>query len=165
MLYELASYFKSQNKTVYIVGLSFGAFAGIDFMAQYGPMADGYLLMVGRLDMTEAIWKSFSEGVEATFEEDATTVKIGEKSRQIRGINLNKLAAGFGHNRYTEKLQNTDLSKLIYYYGKKDQSVGKLTDAEIKFLENKGATVVGFDGGHNQTLDHLREALQRLLKD
>ncbi|MEL6558547.1 MAG: hypothetical protein AAFQ94_10205 [Bacteroidota bacterium] len=164
MLYELASYFKSHEKTVYIVGLSFGAFAGIDCIAEYGPLVDGYLLMVGRLDMTETIWKSFSEGVEATFEEDAITVKIGQKPEKTSSINLNKIAAGYGFNRYSERLQDTDLSKLIYYFGKKDQSVGKLTESEIELLENNGATVVGFNGGHNQTLDYLREALQKLLQ-
>ncbi len=164
MLKDLVSYFKSKNKTVFVVGLSFGAFAGIDLLAEYGNIADGYLLMVGRLDMTEDIWQSFSQGISATFEEDASTVKIEKRPAELTAVNLNKIAAGFGHNRYTKLVQDTDLSNLTYYYGKKDQSVGKLTDEEIKFLESKSAKVVGFDGGHNQTLDFLKEGLALLLK-
>lgn len=163
MLHKLVTYFKGQNKTVYIAGLSFGAFAGIDFISEHGNIADGYLFMVGRLDMTEEVWKSFSQGIEAPFEADATTVIVKSKSDDVKVINTNKIAAGFGYNRYTELLKDTDLSNLIYYFGKKDQSVGKLTDAEVQFLESKGAKVVGFDGGHNQTLDHLKEALTTLL--
>lgn len=165
MLKDLVSYFKSENKVVYVVGLSFGAFAGIDFIAEYGNIADGYLFMVGRLDMTEAVWQSFSQGISATFKEDASTVIIGEKSDELSVINLNKIAAGFGHNRYTELLQHTNLSNLTYYYGKKDQSVGRLTDYEIQFLEAREATVKGFNGGHNQTLDYLKEGLALLLKE
>lgn len=165
MLHTLVTYFKGQNKTVYIAGLSFGAFAGIDFLAEHGNIADGYMFMVGRLDMTEEVWKAFSQGIEATFEEDATTVIVKSKAEEPRALNTNKIAAGFGYNRYTQLLKDTDLSNLIYYYGKKDQSVGKLTDSEIQFLESKGAKVVGFDGGHNQTLDHLNEALSQLLQD
>ncbi|MEM1340618.1 MAG: hypothetical protein AAGF96_22875 [Bacteroidota bacterium] len=165
ILHELVTYFKAQNKTVYLAGLSFGAFAGIDFIAEYGNTADGYLFMVGRLDMTPEVWQSFSQGVEATFEEDATTVIVKSKAEDFKSININKIAAGFGHNRYTELVKEEDLSNLIYYYGKKDQSVGKLTDAEVQFLESKGAKVIGFDGGHNQTLDHLKEGLTLLLKN
>ncbi|MEM9078839.1 MAG: hypothetical protein AAGC43_17495 [Bacteroidota bacterium] len=165
ILHTLVTYFKGQNKTVYIAGLSFGAFAGIDFLAEHGNIADGYMFMVGRLDMTEDVWKSFSQGIEATFEEDATTVIVNSKAEEPRALNTNKIAAGFGYNRYTQLLKDIDLSNLIYYYGKKDQSVGKLTDAEIQFLESKGAKVVGFDGGHNQTLDHLNAALTTLLKN
>ena len=165
MLHALVTYFKAQNKTVYVAGLSFGAFAGIDCIAKHGNIADGYMFMVGRLDMTPEVWQSFSQGIEATFEADATTAIVKAKSEDIKGVNSNKIAAGFGCNRYTELLKDTDLSNLIYYYGKKDQSVGKLTDDEIAFLESKGAKVVGFDGGHNQTLDHLKEALAMLLRE
>ncbi|MEO1054428.1 MAG: hypothetical protein AAFX87_27570 [Bacteroidota bacterium] len=165
MLKDLVSYFKSENKTVYVVGLSFGAFAGMDFIAKYGNIADGYLFMVGRLDMTEKVWQSFSQGIEATFDEDASTVIIGKKPGELSTINLNKIAAGFGHNRYTALLRDTNLSNVIYYHGKKDQSVGKLTDKEIEFLESREATVKAFDGGHNQTLDHLKEGLTLLLQE
>ena len=108
MLHELVTYFKGQNKTVYIAGLSFGAFAGIDFLAEHGNIADGYLFMVGRLDMTEEIWTSFSQGIEATFEEDATTVVVKSKAEEPRALNINKIAAGFGYNRYTQLLKDTD---------------------------------------------------------
>lgn len=165
MMKELVKYFKSENKTVYVVGLSFGAFVGLDLISQYGNIADGYLLMVGRLDMTEAIWQSFSKGIGVDFEEDATTVTQGIKPEQIDAINRNKIAAGYAYKRYTQLLKDIKLNNLIYYYGKKDQTVGKLTDIEVEFLKSAGAKVIGWDGGHNEALNYLQEGLKTLLTE
>ncbi|QTD37541.1 hypothetical protein JL193_15910 [Polaribacter batillariae] len=166
MLYDLISYFKSENKKVYIVGISFGSFVGEGLIAEYGNIADGYLLAVGRLDMTEEIWKAYSKGIAASFKEDAINVVVGSRSDdEVTTVNIRKIAAGFGHNRYTKLLENTDLSNLTYLYAKSDQNVGKLTDDEIKFLKSKGANVIGFEGGHRSWTKHLKEGIDLLLKN
>ena len=165
VLYNLTNFFKSENKKVFIVGISFGAFTGASFIAEYGNIADGHLFMVGRLDMPEGIWKAFSGGINADFKEDAVTVKMGNKSGDVTAINLRKIAAGFGHSRYSKLLQDIDLSNLTYFYAKNDQSVGKLTDDEIDFLKSKDANVISFDGTHGNWPGHLKEGLELLLNN
>ena len=52
-----------------------------------------------------------------------------------------------GKHRYTRLLAGTDLSKVIYAYGTTDQAVGRLTGAEVAFLESRGAEVLAVEGG------------------
>lgn len=66
-LFELISFFKSQNKKVYVVGASYGSFVGLKSIVDNKNIADGYLLMVGRLDMTEEVSKAYSKGLKAKF--------------------------------------------------------------------------------------------------
>ncbi|WP_289039621.1 hypothetical protein [uncultured Zobellia sp.] len=163
MLHELVSYFKSENKKVFIVGISYGCFAGQDYISKFGNIADGYLLMVGRLDIAEEVWRAYSEGIDAGFEEDAISTKVEQKAEELMMINSHKVAAAYGYKRYSELLKNTDLSNLIYYHALKDANVGKLTEDEIDFLNTKGAHVVGFDDVHTAWRKHLKEALELLL--
>ena len=51
------------------------------------------------------------------------------------------LLANISGNRYTEILKDRDLSKITYYFGGKDRAVGRLTNAEVRFLTGKE----GFD--------------------
>ena len=163
ILYDIVTYFKSQNKKVYVTGFSFGAFAGVDLLAEYGNIADGYLLMVGRLDMTEKVWKSFSNGIGAMFKEDGTEVIVDKKGTSVVENNLKKIASGLGHKRYTTLLKNTDLSNLIYVSGKKDQAVGRLTKKELDFLTSKKVNVITLEGGHESMGKYLKDGLKLLL--
>ena len=162
-LFELVSYFKSQNKKVYVIGGSYGSFVGLNSIVDYENIADGYLLMVGRLDMNEEVWKAYSKGNEAKFEEDGIGVKLGEKSENIYTVNMRKIAAEISQDRYTELLDNTNLSNLTYIFIENDQSVGRLTENEIKFLESKNAKVISVEGAHGNFFDHLKKGLQLLL--
>lgn len=168
ILNDIVLYFKSQNKTVYVTGFSIGAFACADLLAEYGNIADRYLLMVGRLDMTEKVWKAFSEGHYAEFKDDGMEVVIPRSNESepstVLEKNLSKIAAGFGHKRYTKLLENVDLSNVIYYYGKKDQNVGRLTQKEIEFLKSKKVNLVTKEGGHEILSVYLEEAFKILMK-
>ncbi|CAM3330620.1 hypothetical protein [Zobellia roscoffensis] len=163
MLNELVSYFKSENKKVFVVGISYGCFAGQDFISKFGNIADGYLLMAGRLDINEEVWRAYSEGIDAGFKEDAISPKVEQKGEDLMYINSHKIAAAYGYKRYSELLKNTDLSNLIYYHALKDLNVGKLTANEIEFLNTKGAKVIGFDDVHTAWRKNLKEALELLL--
>lgn len=143
----VVKYYKEQGKQVYVVGISFGAFVTADLIAEYGTdFADGYAIMVGRLDIDKEFWQAFSEGKGGSFENGVTPVI--EDTDDLIESNMYRLAAGIGHKRFTEKLADMDLSSVAYAYGKTDQAVGKLTDAEILFLENHGAKIFPNDGGH-----------------
>lgn len=161
-LYKVIKHFKDQNKKVYVVGGSFGAFMAQELIAEKGiDVADAYVIAVGRLDMNEETWKAFSKGNGGEFPDGVKFVFDGSED-DILSKNMSKLAAGLGHNRYTEKLKNFDLSKVTYIYGKTDQAVGKLTDIEIEFLKSRNATVIEDEGGHDAGYDRILEAIKSL---
>ncbi|MCW5518788.1 hypothetical protein J1N09_02995 [Aureitalea sp. L0-47] len=163
-LFELISFFKSQKKKVYVVGGSYGSLVGLKSIVDYDNIADRYLLMVGRLDMTKEISEAYSKGFEANFESDAITPIIGEKSDNIYTVNMRKIAAAINRDeKYTELLKDIDLSNLIYIYIENDQRVGKLTQHEIEFLESKNADVMSVKGEHGNWTEHLKMGLQLLL--
>lgn len=166
-LYELISYFKSQNKKVYVVGCSYGSFVGLKSIVDYKNIADGYLLMVGRLDMTQEVSNAYSKGLKAKFEEDAITPIIGKKSDNIYTVNMRKIASALSRDeKYTELLKDTDLSNVTYIYSEIDQSVGKLTEKEIAFLKSKNAEVVSVEIEHGKYFELvLKDGLEMLLDD
>ena len=162
-LYELISYFKSQHKKVYVVGGSYGSFVALNSLFKHKNIADKYLLFVGRLDMTEEVSEAYSKGFKAKFKSDGITPIIGEKSDNIYTVNMRKIASAISRDvKYTKFLKDIDLSNLIYIYIENDQSVGKLTQHEIEFLESKNADVLSVKGEHGNWTEHLKMGLQLL---
>jgi len=134
---KVVDFFKiQQGKTVYATGSSFGAFVVQELIATHGvDIADGYLIMAGRLNIDADAWQPLSQGQFAEFE-------------NAEERNLSKLAAGFAFNRYTGRLgSNSSLSKITYVYGNRDGQIGTLSTQEIQFLNDKGANVVLAEGG------------------
>lgn len=151
-LYNVVKYFKDQGRTVYVLGISFGAFMTQELINKKGlNVADKYLIMVGRLDINEVFWKGYSEGKAGRFINGITPVL--EEQTNITDKNMSKLAAGLGQNRYTELFNALDLSNITYVYGETDQAVGKLTDAEVQFLQSKGANIIAGNGNHSDTIE------------
>ena len=71
------------------------------------------------------------------------------------------------HDRYTERLSDTDLRKAIYVYATADTVVGRLAEPEVRFLQDNGATVIPGEGANHYTLalnqtilDRIHDALQ-----
>ena len=71
------------------------------------------------------------------------------------------------HDRYTERLSDTDLRKAIYVYATADTVVGRLAEPELRFLQDNEATVIPGDGANHYNLaldqailDRIHEALQ-----
>ncbi len=154
ILYKVIKYFKDQHKTVYILGISFGAFMTQELIAKKGiNIADKYLIMVGRLDINGVFWQGFKEGKGGSFEHGVTPVLIDQTHTLER--NMSRLAAGLGRNRYTQVLDTyQDLSKITYIYGRMDDAVGRLTDYEIQFLQSKNVRIVAGSGSHSETIDN-----------
>ena len=48
-----------------------------------------------------------------------------------------RLQANIARNRYTELLKDKDLGKITYYFGGLDSRVGRLTNAEVRFLTGR----------------------------
>ncbi len=151
--YKVIKYFKDQERTVYVLGISFGAFMTQELISKKGiDVADKYLIMIGRLDLNEVFWRGFAEGKNGRFENGVTPIL--REQTDITAKNMNKLAAGLGKNRYTN-LFNTfqDLSNITYVYGEIDQKIGKLTDSEVQFLQSKGANIIVSNKNHGETLN------------
>jgi len=151
MLADAVKYFKSQNKKVILIGMSYGAFMVEDVLAKYGYIADKYLISVGRLDMPEEIWKEFSKGNQIEFIDGINFSEV-TKTNDSTEANMRKLAAGYGYKRYTELLKDVDMSNIVYIFGSNDEAVGRLTESEIEFLENKKAKIIKGQEGHMETM-------------
>lgn len=159
---EVVKYYKARDKKVYVVGVSFGAFVSADLINAEGTeLADGYGIMVGRLDMDEVFWKGFSEGKGGNFEEGIRPVL--SEAESVEESNMYRLAAGIGHKRFTELLKDKDLSNVVYVYGLVDEAVGKLTEKEVKFLKDRNAVVIENEGGHSEASTYETAAMMKLL--
>ena len=170
MLADVVAHFKDQGKTVHVVGFSFGAFMVQELLATQGNIADGYLIKVGRIDMPEEVWTEFSEGRAVGFVDGVEIVKFdiaeagmgGETPEADR--NMARLAAGLGHKRYSQLLADVDMSNVVYVYGDADEQVGRLSDAEVAFLEGRSASVIAYEGGHATPAEVTQDAISRLVE-
>ncbi len=154
-LYKVIQYFKNQGRTVYVVGISFGAFITQELIAKKGiDVADKYLIMIGRLDINDIMWQGLSEGKNGFFENGITPIINSNLASDIIERNLNRITAGLGMNRYTELFNAIEsLSNVTYIYGATDNAVGSLTSEEITFLESKNTNIIAGNGGHDETYE------------
>ena len=141
-------HFRSQGKRVVVIGHSYGAILITRYLWRKPPeSADRYLIMAGRLDMPEEVVNGFMNGRVCYFPDGETPVDSGIRETTDRGLMEMRMAAATGHDRYTERLAERDLGRVIYVYGTEDISVGRLTAEEVGFLESRGAKVIEAEGG------------------
>jgi len=178
MLSQTVEYFKKEGYVVIVMGISFGAFVVEDLLASYPPVADKYLIVVGRLDMPEAVWREFSKGNYVGFKYANGVSKIVKFSADEAGMgggntigdkNSAILAAGLGYKRFTQLLYEKDLRRVEYFYGGVDDQVGRLSKLEIDFLKSKGVKPVRFDKNHSDSIDafslhYLKNIVDKLKK-
>ncbi|WP_299335941.1 hypothetical protein [uncultured Psychroserpens sp.] len=158
-LYEVVNHFKDEGRTVYVLGLSFGAFITQELIAQKGiDVADKYLIITGRLDMNDVFWQALAEGRTGDFENGVTPILNSEPEETIFGRNEAKLFAGLIMNRYTQHFSSIEsLSNITYIYGETDEAVGSLTAEEISFLQSKNANILSGTGGHDEPFEGFIE--------
>ena len=153
MLATLVDHFQAQGKMVYVVGISFGAFMVQELLATQGNVAEGYLIANGR-STCRLRYGRCSPRPHSRFRgrrRDRGTV-TGRNGPDVETVaverNMARLASGLGHYRYSERLARVDMTNVVYVSGTFDLQVGRLSDAEIVFLVERGADVVQYDGGH-----------------
>lgn len=151
MLSEVITYFKDQGRTVYVAGISFGAFVTQEFIAQKGiDAADDYLIITGRLDINDVMWQGLAEGKNAFFENGVTPIVDDEPFVDAFNRNEARMFAGLAMNRYTEQFNTIEsLSNITYIYGETDMAVGRPTVEEVAFLQSKNANILSGNGGHD----------------
>ena len=59
---RVVQHFDKQNKVVYLIGHSYGAFLLQKVIADFGNIAERYAVLNCRLKMEEIVWKNFKEG-------------------------------------------------------------------------------------------------------
>ena len=164
MLADVVSYFKNKGNNVVVMGISFGAFVIEDLLANYPVVADKYIIVVGRLDMPDAVWQEFSKGNYVGFKYDNGKTEIVKFTAEEAGMgggnsiadkNTSLLAAGLGYKRFTELLKDKDLSKVVYFYGSIDDQVGSLSPAEVDFLKSKAVPITRYESDHGGTIDEF----------
>ncbi len=164
ILAEVVNYFKSKGSRVIVLGISFGAFVVEDLLANYPSNADKYIIVVGRLDMPDKVWQEFAKGNYVGFKYKHGEPEIVKFTAEEAGMgggntigdkNTSILAAGLGYKRFTQLLREKDLSKVVYFYGYKDDQVGRLSNEEIKFLKSKNVPFLHYDKDHGGTIDEF----------
>jgi len=155
MLSKVINYFKDEGRTVYVLGISFGAFVTQELIATKGiDIADRFLIIAGRLDINDIMWQALSEGGSGYFENGVTPVLDPFPAESVIERNLARVTAALGMQRYTQRFNLIeDLSTVTYMYGTLDEAVGSLSAEEVQFLVSKNAVVVEGNGSHDETIE------------
>ena len=158
ILHRTIEHFRDQGKRVVVIGHSYGAFLVTRYLWRQGPdAADRYLIMAGRLDMPKEVVNGFLTGTPYYFQDGVTPMPfprlpVPPTDRELMEM---RIAGATGHDRYTERLADTDLRRVIYVYGTQDINVGRLTEDEVRFLESGDATVIPAQGGHTSMFEDV----------
>jgi len=142
MLHNTIQNFKDQDKKVLVWGVSYGAWVIQKYIAEYGIGADAISIAAGRLDLEPEMWKEGKMN-QKVFD---ITYKKNKRVYTEMGFTYSKptsyLLASINKERYSKSLSNIDLSKLVVYqYGKKDGTTGRLSKPEIEFLKKKNVEI------------------------
>ena len=163
ILHRTIQHFRSQGKRVVVIGHSYGAILITRYLWRKPPeSADRYLIMAGRLDMPEEVVDGFMNGRVYYFPDGVTPVDSGIRETTDRGLMEMRMAAATGHERYTERLADRDLGRVIYVYGTEDISVGRLTEEEVSLLESRGAKVIEAEGGDHGSMFYDVDVVQEI---
>ncbi|MCY4562088.1 MAG: hypothetical protein OXC03_07285 [Flavobacteriaceae bacterium] len=162
---KVIDHFNTMEKTIYLIGHSYGAFLVNEILSKYGSIARKSISLNGRLDMDQVVVDGFSEGIVWLFDENGQNpyeAKVPEEyASEIKLIsNLSKLNAGLGFNRYTEKLAEVDLSDAIFLFSEYDMNVGDFTPEAIKLLKETNPAehlIILENGTHETIFADLRE--------
>ena len=150
ILRRVIDHFKSQGKRVVVVGYSYGSFLVARYLALQGPDgADRYVMMAGRLDMPQRFVEGALAGMLYHFPNAADPELSGRRPTTDQEFIELRMAGATFHDRYTERLAATDLHQAVYVYGTADTVVGRLSDAEVRFLKENGSTVIVAEGANH----------------
>ncbi|MEL6306250.1 MAG: hypothetical protein AAFQ20_15890, partial [Bacteroidota bacterium] len=158
ILHRAIDYWKRRGKTVIVAGTSFTAILIPHYLTTRGNHADKYLMSAGRFDVPVERWKRYFRGVNSRYQQDGKTLAFQDTTRgpnPFRGsyyfkvTKVKQMIKGvLGRYRYTEELQDMDLSNLIVAYATDDTKMGALSPSELEWLKMKDVPVYATEGGH-----------------
>ncbi|MEM1220628.1 MAG: alpha/beta fold hydrolase [Bacteroidota bacterium] len=166
ILAEAVRYFKGQNKEVWLIGHSYGAFLVTHYLATHPNEANKVAVLSARIDVPQETYESHLKGVNGYFEEGVTFVPddrdlstFSEEKR--KSYHVKQLLKGsLGSIQHSTLMTDKDLTGVFYFNGDKDDRVGEMTQAEIDFLKGKGAKVFKTRYNHSDTFYGLVEAME-----
>ena len=156
ILHRVIQHYKDQNKTVFVIGHSYGAFVVTQYLSDKGSaLADKFVIMAGRLDAEKEFYEGLLNKQFFYFPDFVTPTLHPTTQPQNNKEETELFLTGIiSSPRYTEELSNSDLTKLIYVFADDDDALGKLTSAEQAFLVSKNVEIVEIDeGGHGAMFD------------
>lgn len=162
---DVVQHFKDQNKVVYLIGHSYGAFLLQKVLADYGNISNGNAVLNCRLNIEDVVWKNFKEGKPVFFDskgENPTAQELTEdllkqqgKSGALQEIkNISIYGSYIISLRYLDLLKDVDLSKTLFIGAQNDSAVGDWTTEEYQFLQKKAAKVYFGEGNHSSIFDY-----------
>ena len=173
ILDRVIQHFKSQGKTVFVTGHSFGGFVVTKYLAERGSTtADRFLIMGSRLDMQLIVAESYVNCTPYFFEGGITPKPY--KAEDLRDLSLKdcpsvaSIAGAMVSERFTQSLSSKDLSNVVFAFARDDEQSGSLLPDEIAFLKSKNASIVEIvKGGHDSMFDskYSEKIYKELIKD
>lgn len=156
ILHKVIKHYKDLGKTVIVIGHSYGAFVINDYLAKKGSgLADKYVLMAGRLDIEQEFYEGLLNN-RYYYYPDYVTPTLDPVYQPENNIDTTELMflGIIGKQRYTEALNDVDLSNTIYVFANDDQNLGRMTTDEKNFLVEKNAQILEIEsGGHSIMFD------------
>lgn len=160
ILYRTIAYLKARNKTVFVIGHSYGTMISLEYLQSKGNIADKHIIMGTSLDVDLRNyetknkhglirWRDGTEPYETELFRGFPLKQLkGEQLDNIFG-NIHNLVATHGKRRFTQILKDKDLSNLIFIHGTFDESSGRTEKYVLDFLRSKNAKIVETYGNHH----------------
>jgi pimeloyl-ACP methyl ester carboxylesterase len=165
---RVVEHFKDQNKIVYLIGHSYGAFMVQEILKQFGNIANANAILNCRLDLDELVWKGAQKGKAYKFDENGenpSEMSVPGEIDPLKARNLVIMASGLGTTRYTQALKDVDLSKTIFFGTSNDEAVGRWTEKEMDFLKSKSTKYFYNPGSHSFIFgyDNMKNLVSQLI--
>ncbi len=159
---DVIMHFKNQNKVVYLIGHSYGAFMTQKILADYGNIADKSAVLNCRLNIEKSVREGFKMGKVITYNENGenpTEVNLEETAKKegfspLEAKNTAIIGAPIINFNFLELLKDADLSKTFFVGAKNDSAVGDWTTEELTFLNKKAGMVFFGDGDHSSIFNY-----------
>jgi len=147
LIEKAVQFFKDQDKTVVLIGQSWGAIVLGEYLDDYGVESIHRIIpMEGRLNMPLDFVDYLLDGILPTFDADGFTYVFGTPQGTYDQGLLTLGAAAFA-NRWIDSLANMDLTKMMYTYAENDMNTGALLPEELDFLDDSGAQTLFISPG------------------
>ncbi|MEM9410075.1 MAG: alpha/beta fold hydrolase [Planctomycetota bacterium] len=166
ILRRTVDHLKSKGKKVFVIGHSYGCMISLEYLLSDEIQADRVVLMGS--DPDEDLrnypdelkgagmivrWKDGVEPFERPFFGSFPMAQLLTENLNRIFENTDMLVASHAKRRFTELLDNKDLSNVIFAHARFDESNGRTKQYELEFLKNHGATVVESFGDHHSMLN------------
>ena len=166
ILFRAVQYFKNRNKTVIVIGHSYGAFCVIHCLAHHIPSADSYVISAGRIIDNPLAIQTFLAGRNGSYKK-AGKKFVADKddddeysTEEVRHYKVRQILKGtIGSFNYPQLLAGKDLSNVLFFYSEKDERVGRLTAEELAFLKSKKVQIFRSKVSHSDVMKEVIDAV------